>query len=85
MITNTELELKGNQFPSQVISYEKKINILYFKTVNGLTLELTIVRDSLLRFRYLTDSNTKSDFSYAIAKSAKTGHNHLEIAEEREQ
>ena len=84
MITNTELELKGNQFPTQVTSFEKKINTLHFKTENDVTLELTIVRDSIFRFRYLTESNAKNDFSYAISKSAKTGHNHLDIEEEND-
>lgn len=81
MITNTELELKGNQFPSNIISYEKNIDTLLFRTKNDVTLELTVVRDSVIRFRYATDSNFDNDFSYAITKYANTGYNHLEIEE----
>jgi alpha-glucosidase len=81
MITNTELEQKGNQFPADIISYKKKVDTLYFQTSNGVTLQVTVVRDSVLRFRYTTTSNFDEDFSYAITKYASTGYNHLEITE----
>ena len=81
MITNTELELKGNQFPSNIISYEKNIDTLLFGAENDVTLQLTVVRDSVIRFRYATDSNFDNDFSYAITKYASTGYNHLEVEE----
>ena len=83
MITNTELEQKGNQFPNKIISYTKKTNTLHFRSANDVTLQLTIVRDNLFRFRYLTESSFNGDFSYAITKYASMGYNSLEI-EERE-
>ena len=52
MITNTELENKGNLFPSQIVSYKKDVDKLYFQTTNDVVLEITVVRDSVLRFRY---------------------------------
>ena len=84
MITNTELEQKGNQFPADIISYKKNVDTLYFQTSNGVTLQLTVVRDSVLRFRYTTTSNFDEDFSYAITKYASTGYNHLEITEDED-
>ena len=81
MITNTELEQKGNQFPANIISYKKNVDTLDFQTANGVTLQITVVRDSVLRFRYTTTSNFDEDFSYAITKYASTGYNHLEITE----
>ena len=81
MITNTELERKGNQYPDHIVSYEKNIDTLHFQTANGVCLELTVVRDSVLRFRYATNSNFEKDFSYAISQYAKTGYNHLDIKE----
>ena len=81
MIVNTELEQKGNQFPNQVISYKKDIDTLYFTTENEVVLQLTVVRDSVLRFRYATMGNFEEDFSYAITKYASTGYNHLTIEE----
>ena len=47
MILNTELEYKGNLFPSKIIKYEKNLNTLSFTTQNGVVLELTVRRDSI--------------------------------------
>lgn len=84
MITNTELELKGNQFPNNIVSYNKNIDVLDFRTENDVTLQITIVRDSVIRFRYSTTSNFDKDFSYAVTKYASTGYNFLEIEETEE-
>lgn len=79
MITNTELEQKGNLFPSRVTSFKKDVDTLHFYTENDVVLELTIVRDSVLRFRYTTTGTFESGFSYAITKYASTGYNSLQI------
>lgn len=82
MIVNTELEQKGNLFPSNIISYRKDVDRLFFTTENGVILELTVVRDSVLRFRYATTGTFESGFSYAITKYASTGYNNLSIDEQ---
>ncbi len=79
MIVNTELEQKGNLFPSKIIDYKKDVDTLYFYTDNDVVLQLRVVRDSVLRFRYTTSGNFEKDFSYAITKYASTGYNKLEI------
>ncbi len=84
MIINTELEYKGNLFPSKIISFKKDVDTLYFSTDNDVILQLTVVRDSVLRFRYSTTGNFEKDFSYAITKYASTGYNKLEITEDKE-
>ena len=84
MILNTELEYKGNLFPSKIISYKKDVDTLYFKTDNNVVLQLTVKQDSVLRFRYTTTSIFENDFSYAITKYANRGFNHLEIKEDKE-
>lgn len=84
MITNIELEQKGNLFPSKIIAFKKDVNRLFFTAENGVILQLTVVRDSVLRFRYTTTGNFKNDFSYAITKYASTGYNHLNIEENEE-
>lgn len=84
MIVNTELEYKGNLFPSKIVSYSKDVDTLYFKTDNDVVLELTVVRDSVLRFRFTTTGNFENDFSYAITKYASRGYNKLEIEEQEE-
>ncbi len=66
MIVNTELEQKGNLFPSEIIDYKKDVDTLYFRTQNDVLLQLTVVRDSVLRFRYSTTGKFNADFSYGI-------------------
>ena len=82
MILNTELEQKGNQFPSKIISYKKDVDTLYFTTDNFVVLQVTVRRDSVIRFRYSTKTILSRDFSYAITKYASSGFNHLEIEED---
>ncbi|PIB31736.1 glycosyl hydrolase [Gaetbulibacter sp. 5U11] len=84
MIVNTELEQKGNLFPSQIIKFKKDVDTLYFYTENNVVLQLTVLRDSVLRFRYTTTGTFDNDFSYAITKYASTGYNKLEIVESDE-
>jgi alpha-glucosidase len=84
MITNTELEYKGNLFPNKITKYEKNVDTLLFKADNGVRLQLTVVRDSVLRFRYTTTFNVAEDFSYAITKHASRGYNKLEVTEDKD-
>ncbi len=81
MILNTELEQKGNLFPSEIIKFTQEVNILNFYTSNNVILQITVLRDSLLRFRYTTTGYFENDFSYAIDKSQSHGYNVLEISE----
>lgn len=82
MILSTDLEYKGNQFPSNIISYKKDVGTLYFTCENNVVMQITVERDSVLRFRYTTKSIFEKDFSYAITKYASRGFNKLEIIEE---
>ncbi len=83
MILSTELEHKGNQFPSKIVSYKKDVDTLYFTTENFVVLQVTVRRDSVIRFRYSTKTIFPKDFSYAITKYASSGFNHLSIEEEK--
>lgn len=82
MIVNTELEYKGNLFPTKIISYVKNRDTLTFTSENGVALQVTVVRDSVLRFRFTTTSVFEKDFSYAITKYASRGYNFLEVTED---
>ncbi|UOB19384.1 glycoside hydrolase family 31 protein [Abyssalbus ytuae] len=84
MILNTELEYKGDLFPSNIISFTKDVDTLHFYASNGVILQMTIVRDSVFRFRYTTTGIFDEDFSYAITKYASRGYNELEITEDDE-
>ncbi len=84
MITNTELERKGNQFPQRIQSVKQKANKILITTDNGVLLQVTVIRDSIFRFRYATEGNFPSDFSYALDPDAIHGYNHLEYSEGKE-
>src|SRR5690554_1861483 len=81
MITNTELEYKGNLYPNAIIDFYRKTDKLYFSTLNGVVLEITVLRDSVIRFRYATEKIFEPDFSYAISENASIGYNKLEVEE----
>ena len=83
MILSTELEHKGNLYPSKIVSYRKDVDTLYFTTENFVVLQVTVRRDSVLRFRYSTKTIFDKDFSYAITKYSSKGFNHLEITENK--
>ncbi|MCM4151281.1 DUF4968 domain-containing protein [Arenibacter sp. N53] len=81
MITNTELEYKGNLYPNTIVEYRRDTDKLYFTTSNGVVLEMTILRDSIFRFRYATENIFEPDFSYSISEDVSLGFNHLKVEE----
>ncbi len=84
MITNTELEFKGDLYPSKIVSFEHDADSVYFHTGNSVILKVTVLRDSVIRFRYTTKGYFSKDFSYAIDKSYSQGYNFLDVTEEAE-
>ncbi len=84
MIVNTELEYKGNQFPTHIVNYSKDVDTLTFTAHNGVVLQVTVVRDSVIRFRYATTGKFDTDFSYGITMYASRGYNKLEVVEEKD-
>ncbi|MGO4919711.1 glycoside hydrolase family 31 protein [Maribacter spongiicola] len=79
MITNTELEYKGNLYPNHIVEFSQDSDKLYFTTENGVVLQITILRGSIIRFRYATNYNFEPDFSYAIDPDATMGYSKLEV------
>lgn len=84
MITNTELEYKGDLFPSNIISYKQEVDSIYFTTENNVILKVTVLRDSMIRFRYTTKGYFNNDFSYAIDKNQSHGYNELNLIVEKD-
>ncbi|HEX8575878.1 MAG TPA: glycoside hydrolase family 31 protein [Flavobacterium sp.] len=82
MITNTELEYKGDLYPLSVTSFKQEADSVYFHTENNVILKVTVLRDSLIRFRYTAKGYFSTDFSYAIDKNQSHGYNFLEVKEE---
>tara|TARA_R110002051_G_scaffold137593_1_gene210083 strand:- start:4218 stop:6617 length:2400 start_codon:yes stop_codon:yes gene_type:complete len=81
MITNTDLEYKGNLYPNEIVSFKQDTDKIYFTTANGVVLQITVLRNSMIRFRYATDYNFESDFSYSINKNGLRGYNELIVKE----
>lgn len=81
MITNTDLEYKGNLYPNHIVEFTQDTDKLYFTTDNGVVLQITILRGSVIRFRYATNYNFEPDFSYAIDPDATVGYSKLEVEE----
>ena len=81
MITNTELEYKGNLYPDTIVEFKQDSDKFYFTTENGVILEITLIRNSTIRFRYATDHVFQPDFSYAISPDAPRGYSHFDPEE----
>tara|TARA_R110000796_G_scaffold35017_3_gene90213 strand:+ start:197106 stop:199505 length:2400 start_codon:yes stop_codon:yes gene_type:complete len=81
MITNTDLEYKGNLYPNEIVSFKQDTDKIYFTTANGVVLQITVLRNSMVRFRYATDYNFEPDFSYSINKNGLRGYNELIVKE----
>jgi len=84
MITNTELEFKGDQYPSGIASVVHEADSIFFYSDNNVILKVTVLRDSLLRFRYTAKGYFSKDFSYAIDPNQSHGYNFLEVKEYKE-
>ena len=83
MIINSELEQRGNQLPKDIKEVRQEVDTIYFTTLNEVVLQLTVLRDSVIRFRYGTRGILEDDFSYAIDTDSYTGYNHLELTENK--
>ncbi len=81
MITNTEIEYKGNLYPNRIVEFKRDSDKFYFTSKNGVILEITVLRNSAIRFRYATEEVFQPDFSYAISPDASMGYNRLESKE----
>lgn len=81
MITNTELEYKGNLFPTAYKSHTKKSNVVEFESQNGVLMQVHVLRDDLLRFRCAPEGFFAKDFSYAIDQKQEHGYNTLDLSE----
>lgn len=82
MITNTELHKSGNIFPGTLIDYNQVVDTLRFTADNGVILQVQVLRDSVLRFKYGTGGKLEDDFSYAIDEDGNRGYNKLKVTEE---
>ena len=82
MITNTEIAKRGNLLPDHIVDFKQDSEKIFFTTKNGVILEITVLRDSAIRFRYATEHVFEPDFSYAISDDVSLGYNELTVKEE---
>lgn len=81
----TMIQEPGNKysikyFPDMIRKWEKEGNFFYFYTSETI-LEVKIISDRIVRFRYAPDGNFKRDFSYAVSPALKESIISFEIHE----
>jgi alpha-glucosidase len=81
-IQNFQQAVEGQYFPGSLISWEKKDQVLYFHAENT-TLELVILTDDIIRFRYGNFGIFENDFSYAMDPAFKASYPFYEIVESK--
>lgn len=64
---NTDIQQSKEYFPNQVIHYNTEEQHFTFTTENNVSLRLSVVSDSIIRFRYSTTHRFQNDFSYALS------------------
>lgn len=84
MITDTEQRSAFDVFPDELQSFTYELDQIHIKSKNGIHLVITVLRDSILRFRYILNFSNTNDFSYALNADFTKGYNHLEVNEKPE-
>ncbi len=75
---------RGKQFPGAVLSWQQHGNIIHF-FCKDTTLQLTVVSDKIIRFRYANFGIFDEDFSYAIDKDFVASPESIDVKEEAEE
>nr|MBK9649737.1 glycoside hydrolase family 31 protein [Bacteroidota bacterium] len=65
-------------YPQTITSYKRAGNFIYFFSADT-QMEIKVVSDTIMRFRYALDEGFDRDFSYALAPDLKETLTHLEI------
>ncbi len=73
----------GKHLPGNVINWQQNDNIIFF-FCKDTTLQLTVVNDTIIRFRYANHGIFENDFSYAIDPEFKTSPKKAEVKEEED-
>ncbi len=71
----------NDKYPGKVILASQDNYQFKFKFQNDVTLLVTVIRDSVFRFRYGIDDRFEDDFSYAIRDNYNHGYDRLEFVE----
>jgi alpha-glucosidase len=68
-------------YPGAVLSHKQKNNYFWFYTADT-ALEVRVVSDTILRFRYAADGFFHPDFSYAVSESFHDKNVHIRLRED---
>ncbi|MCK7554600.1 DUF4968 domain-containing protein [Chitinophaga sedimenti] len=66
-ITTSSGKYSVKHYPDLIKSWKKEGNYFYFYTTETI-LEIRVVSDKIIRFRYAADGKFQRDFSYAISE-----------------
>ena len=69
-------------YPTDVTSWKQEGNTFYFNTADT-SLEVKILSDKIVRFRYAPEKKFQRDFSYAIVESLQPKHCDFSVYEDR--
>ncbi len=70
-----------DQYPGKILSVDQDNYQFLFITERDVHIQISIIRDSVLRFRYAIDGQFEDDFSYAIRENYNKGYDFLEFSE----
>src|SRR2546423_15287413 len=66
--------------PTRILNHQQRNNFFWFYTDETI-LEVRIVSDTIIRFRYAADGFFQKDFSYALADDFLDAHVHIRFRE----
>jgi alpha-glucosidase len=69
-------------YPTEILRHEQKNNYFWFYTAD-IVLELRVVSDTIIRFRYAVDGFFQRDFSYAISEDFHDSNVHIRLREDK--
>src|SRR5437870_3728862 len=69
-------------FPSEVTSWKQEGNIFYFNTADT-SLEVKLLSDKIIRFRYAPENKFQRDFSYAVVDGLQSKPVNLSVYEDK--
>jgi alpha-glucosidase len=72
------------KFPDVIETWKQVENAFYFQTKGNTKLEVKVVSDSIVRFRFSPYGNFQKDFSYSGAHAVQLDFNDLKITEKEE-
>src|SRR3954469_20006835 len=68
-------------YPGKILNHKREGNLLWFYT-DETVMEVRVVSDKIIRFRYAADGFFQKDFSYAVADEATSKKSTLKFKED---